>query len=96
MVHFDSTSITGDALYAHVFFTPGNYPWSDANGSAVKDDVKVDPLPIQTTADNQRLLDAIKKAHVVEVSDKSVYPHKLEIVVGQIVFWPSKRLPASA
>jgi len=91
--HFDSTSITGDAYYTHVFGVPGDYPWSDANGSTLKGDVKVDPLPIHTRADSQRFLDAMKKANVVEVSDKGVHPHKLEIVVGQTVFWHFQKVP---
>jgi plastocyanin len=91
--HFDSASITGDAYYTHVFGVPGEYSWSDANGSALKGDIRVAPLLIRTRADNQRFLDAMKKANVIEVSEKGVRPDKLEIVIGQTVFWRFRKAP---
>jgi plastocyanin len=84
---FDSTSITGEAFYTHVFGLPGRYEWVDANHGVVRGVVEVKQLTAATAQDRQRLFEEMKKPNLVEVSGTSVTPGVLDITVGQTVFW---------
>lgn len=84
---FSSTSLTNECGYTHVFTSPGDHEYADANGSGLRGVVHVaDPKP--RNQDELRAWRArFGKGTLVMISDAQPEPAEVEITMGQTVFF---------
>jgi plastocyanin len=84
---FSSTALTNECGYTHVFMTPGEHEYVDANGSGLRGVVKVaDPRP--RTHEELRAWQArLGEGTLVMISDGRPEPAEVEIMMGQTVFF---------
>jgi plastocyanin len=87
---FDSSALRDEAIFTHAFGRPGTYEWVDAHGSDVGGQVVVEAADTRDARASERWRAALAEGRMVRVSAKSVRPRKVEIVVGQTVFWAVK------
>ncbi len=82
-----STALTNECGYTHVFTTPGEHEYADANGSGLRGVVRVkDPQP-RTREDLRAWQARLGEGALVMISDNRPEPAELEIVLGQTVFF---------
>lgn len=89
--HFNSASITGESLYTHAFGAPGAYNWVDAMGGKARGSISVKPFNASAGSARKEWLEHLKKPVAVEIDGDKVSNPKLEIIVGQTVFWHVKK-----
>ena len=84
---FGSTDLTNECGYTHVFTTPGEHEYVDANGSGLRGVVRVaDPQP--RTREELRAWQArLGEGTLVMISDGRPEPAEVEIMLGQTVFF---------
>jgi len=84
---FGSAALTNECGYTHVFTTPGEHEYVDANGSGLRGVVRVaDPQP--RTKDELRAWQArLGEGTLVMISDGRPEPAEVEIMLGQTVFF---------
>jgi len=84
---FGSTDLTNECGYSHVFMTPGDHEYVDANGSGLRGVVRVaDPKP--RNQDELRAWQSrLGEGALVMISDGRPEPAEVEIVLGQTVFF---------
>ncbi len=88
---FNSASITGESAYTHAFAAPGTYEWVDAIHNSVRGVVNVKSHDARAASGRREWLEALKKPVSVEITDDKVSNAKLDIIVGQTVFWHIKK-----
>ena len=84
---FDSSRISNGAVYTHAFGTPGRYRWVDPNGGEVSGVVEVTDLTGKGADGHKRWFEIMKKPAAFEIKRGQSTPEKVDIVVGQTVFW---------
>lgn len=84
---FNSHLLANEAIYTHAFGTPGTYVWVDAVGKTLSGTVVVKPVNPKDQKELQAWLDSLSKGAAFEIKGGKVTPEKIEIVVGQTVFW---------
>jgi plastocyanin len=84
---FDSSTLTNECGYSHAFGMPGNYAWSDANGSGLRGLVRVKASACSSHADLAHWRSQIGKAALVMINQGKVEPTEVNIVVGQTVYF---------
>jgi len=84
---FSSHLLANEAIYTHAFGLPGTYEWIDAVGKKLSGVVVVKPVNPKNDKERQAWLDSLSKGAAFEIKGGKVTPEKLEIVVGQTVFW---------
>jgi plastocyanin len=84
---FSSSALHGDALYSHAFGVPGSYEWVDANGGLVKGEIVVSNPESGRAEHHEKWLKALSKGLSIRIAGTKVEPQKLEVIVGQTVFW---------
>lgn len=84
---FSSAALTVEAVYTHVFGTPGEYKWVDANGGRVSGAVRVQAVDSEDREQCREWRKALEQGTVVLIEGDRVEPQDFEIMVGQTVFW---------
>jgi plastocyanin len=84
---FDSTALTSEMVYSHAFGLPGDYRWVDAHGSGVSGVIHVRSLKETRGEGAERWQKALRNGTTVQIRGDEVKPQKVEILVGQTVFW---------
>jgi plastocyanin len=84
---FGSHSLKAEAIYTHAFGTPGTYEWTDPLAGNISGTVVVQPVTPKTDKEKQDWLNSLSQAASFEIRGGKVTPAKVEVVVGQTVFW---------
>ena len=82
---FDSGMLTNECGYSHAFGMPGNYAWTDANGSGLSGVVRVKAMECASRAHLAHWRAQIGKAALVMINQGKAEPAAVDIVVGQTV-----------
>ncbi len=84
---FGSGALTNECGYTHVFMTPGDHEYVDANGSGLRGVVRVvDPKP-RDQNELRAWQSRLGEGTLVMVNDGRPEPAEVEIVLGQTVFF---------
>ncbi len=84
---FDSRGLEASVVYTHAFGTPGEIAWVDANGSGIGGVVYVRPPAGQDRALTREWAQRVTDGVLVVISGDRVDPPKLEVDIGQTVFF---------
>jgi plastocyanin len=84
---FSSHLLKDEAIYTHAFGLAGTYEWVDPVGGKISGVVVVKPVTPKNDKERQVWLDSLSKGAAFEIKGGKVTPEKLEVVVGQTVFW---------
>ena len=84
---FSSHLLKDEAIYTHAFGSPGTYEWVDPVGGKISGVVVVKSVTPKNDKERQTWLDSLSKGAAFEIKSGKVTPEKLEVVVGQTVFW---------
>jgi len=90
---FDSAALAAEAVYTHAFGLPGEFRWTDANGSGVSGLVNVRQVDSKDHRDMAAWADQMKEGVLVVISGNRVEPKEVNIVVGQTVFFAVEKAP---
>lgn len=90
---FSSGSLDKEVVFTHAFGRAGTYEWMDANGSSVRGVVEVVSPDRESTSDCDEWIESLANGVVVHVVGKKVRPEKVQIRVGQTVFWAVEEAP---
>ena len=84
---FGSAALTNECGYTHVFRTPGEHEYVDANGSGLRGIVRVaDPTP-RNAAELRAWQARLGEGALVMINDARPEPAEVEIMLGQTVFF---------
>ena len=83
----DSSSMTANCVYSHVFSLPGEVKWHDANGSGVSGRIDVKSPAIRDKSEQAKWFEAIRKGILIHINGRRVDPDDVAIVTGQTVFF---------
>lgn len=84
---FGSSALTNECGYTHVFMTPGEHEYVDANGSGLQGVVRVaDPKP-RDLEELRAWQSRLGEGTLVMISDGTPEPAEVEIMLGQTVFF---------
>ncbi|MBI2245040.1 MAG: hypothetical protein HYU55_14270 [Nocardioides sp.] len=84
---FGSSVLTNECGYTHVFTTPGEHEYVDANGSGLRGVVRVkDPRP-RNAEELRAWQSRLGEGTLVLISDGRPEPAEVEVVLGQTVFF---------
>jgi plastocyanin len=84
---FGSTDLTNECGYTHVFMTPGEHEYVDANGSGLRGVVRVaDPKP-GNLEELRAWQSRLGEGTLVMISEGRPEPAEVEIMLGQTVFF---------
>jgi plastocyanin len=86
-IHFDSSRIQNDAVYTHIFGTPGRFEWSDIDNPQLSGVVEVRPTQLSSADERRAWLETLKTPAVFEIRGAQCSPPAVMIVPGQTVFW---------
>ncbi|MDI6908997.1 hypothetical protein [Nocardioides sp.] len=82
-----NTALTNECGYTHVFTTPGEHEYVDANGSGLRGVVRVaDPQP-RNTEELRAWQSRLGDGTLVMISDGRPEPAEVDILLGQTVFF---------
>jgi plastocyanin len=84
---FDSTALSDETIYSHAFGLPGDYHWIDAYGRDLSGVVHVADLDDAKGKAAHRWQKALHAGTTIKISGDHIEPQKVEILVGQTVFW---------
>ena len=84
---FGSSNLVNECGFSHAFGHAGEYEWADANGSGIGGLVHVKAPDCKTQADIARWRSRLNKGTVVMVANGKAEPAKVEVEVGQTVFF---------
>jgi plastocyanin len=84
---FGSQRLRGEAIYTHAFGSPGTFEWTDPLARNVSGVVVVKPVTPKTDREKQDWLNLLSQGAAFEIRGGRVTPAKVEIVVGQTVYW---------
>ncbi|MBX7497144.1 hypothetical protein K3172_14895 [Qipengyuania sp. 6B39] len=84
---FDSARLTNECGYSHAFGAPGEYHWKDAYGSKLSGVIKVVDPQCKCEADVHKWRRQLAEGSVVMIADGKAKPEKVEVAVGQTVFF---------
>ena len=84
---FSSSALTTECGFTHVFMTPGDHEYVDANGSGLRGVVRVaDPKP-RNQAELRAWQSRLGQGTLVMISNGEPEPAEVEIMLGQTVFF---------
>jgi plastocyanin len=84
---FSSSALRDDAIYTHAFGVPGHYEWVDANGDKVCGEIIVKNFEATKPEHHKKWLTTLSKGTQIKIDGAKASPRKVEIVIGQTVFW---------
>lgn len=84
---FDSARLSNECGYSHAFGTPGEYRWKDVYGSDISGVVIVKDPQCKCESDLRNWRQRLAEGTVVMIADGKANPDKVEIIVGQTVFF---------
>lgn len=84
---FGNNALRSEAIYTHAFGTAGPVEWVDARNGKVAGRVDVRPVEIRSERERQRWYEALAKGAAFEIRDGKATPERVEVTVGQTVFW---------
>jgi plastocyanin len=84
---FDSRALEASVVYTHAFGTPGEFAWVDANGSGLGGIVHVRPPQTEARAYAREWAQRVTDGFLVVISGDRADPPKLEVDIGQTVFF---------
>ena len=87
----DSGSLHTESIFTHAFGLPGTYEWADANGSALRGQVRV-AMP-DTAAGYEDWLTRLEQGTLIHVRGERAEPTSADILVGQTVVWAVEDAP---
>jgi plastocyanin len=87
----DSAALHTESIYTHAFGIPGTYAWADANGSALRGEVRV--APHDAAAGHEAWLGHLHEGTLVHVRGERAEPAQIDIIVGQTVVWAVEESP---
>jgi plastocyanin len=90
---FDSTAIEETAVYTHAFGLPGEYRWIDAHGSRVAGLVQVRAVDGADKTQVEKWKATLGTGALITINGDKVTPQRLQILVGQTVFWAIEKAP---
>jgi plastocyanin len=90
---FNSTRLSAEAGYSHVFGVPGEYHWVDAHGSRLRGRVVVAPVCATTEAHRRQWVDQARQGSLVMITGDRAEPEELHIVAGQTVYFALTKTP---
>jgi plastocyanin len=90
---FDSTALATETVYTHAFGMPGEYKWTDANGSGIAGLVRVRQVDSREQRQMTAWAEQVKEGALVVISGRSVEPKEVDILVGQTVFFAVEKAP---
>jgi plastocyanin len=90
---FNSTALAGEAVYTHAFGLPGEFRWTDANGSGISGLVHVREVDSKDRREIAAWADQMKEGVLVVISGDRVNPQEVNIYVGQTVFFAVEKAP---
>lgn len=82
-----STALTNECGYTHVFTTPGEHEYADANGSGLRGVVRVADPQVRNAEQLRAWQARLGEGALVMINDGRAEPSELEIVLGQTVFF---------
>jgi plastocyanin len=85
--HFSSASLQKDAIYTHVFGSPGKYEWRDPSDSGLYGSIEVEAVLHHSSEERAAWYESLKKPATFEIKGRESSPSSVKIVVGQTVFW---------
>jgi len=84
---FGSGHLRAEAIYTHAFGSPGTFEWRDPSARNIAGVVEVKPVTPKTDRERQAWLESLSQGKAFEIRGGRVTPEKVEIVVGQTVYW---------
>jgi plastocyanin len=90
---FDSAALAAEAVYTHAFGVPGEFEWTDANGSRASGRVNVRQVNSRDEREMAAWSDQVKEGILVIISGDRVEPKEVNIFVGQTVFFAIEKAP---
>jgi plastocyanin len=88
---FSSGALRNEAVYTHAFGVEGDYDWVDPLHGKVSGVVEVQAVVTRNEDERKRWYDRLKKdpkpTEAFQIKSGKVTPAKLQVVVGQTVFW---------
>jgi len=84
---FSSQRLRSEAIYTHAFGLPGTFEWIDPLARSVSGAVVVNPIAPKTDKDRQAWLNLLSQGAAFVIRGGKATPAKVEIVVGQTVYW---------
>ena len=84
---FNSARMVNECGYSHAFGTPGEYRWVDAYGSKLGGTINVSAPKSTDSKGYARWTKQLQEGGLVMITEKKADPAKLDIVVGQTVFF---------
>jgi plastocyanin len=84
---FGNQRLGAEAIYTHAFGSPGTFEWTDPAARSISGAVVVNPVTPQSDKERQAWLDSLSQGKAFEIRGGRVTPEKVEIVVGQTVYW---------
>lgn len=82
-----STALTNECGYTHVFTTPGEHEYADANGSGLRGVVRVADPKVRSAEQLRAWQARLGEGALVMINDGRAEPAELEVVLGQTVFF---------
>lgn len=82
-----STALTNECGYTHVFTTPGEHEYADANGSGLRGVVRVADPQVRNAEQLRAWQARLGEGALVMINDGRADPAELEVVLGQTVFF---------
>jgi plastocyanin len=88
---FSSGALRNEAVFTHAFGIAGNYEWIDPLHGQLSGVVEVQAVVARTEAERKRWYETLKKdpkpSEAFQIKNGKVSPAKLQVMVGQTVFW---------
>jgi plastocyanin len=84
---FGSHLLRAEAIYTHAFGSPGTFEWTDPLARRVSGAVVVKPVTAKTDKERRDWFNLLSQGAAFEIRGGQVTPAKVEIVVGQTVYW---------
>ncbi len=84
---FTSGALSAGCVYTHAFGTPGTYHWTCEHNAGIGGTIVVHPVDDRTARRDGAWAAALEEAGVVVISKRTATPEKLDIRIGQTVFW---------
>lgn len=82
-----SSALTNECGYTHVFTTPGEHEYADANGSGLRGVVRVADPQVRNAEQLRAWQARLGEGALVMINDGRAEPAEVEIVLGQTVFF---------
>jgi len=84
---FGCHALKAGAVYTHAFGAPGTYEWHDPDEKGVEGRIEVSAPDVTTPEKLKAWYSSLEKPATIEIRRGKVSAERLQITVGQTVFW---------